>query len=183
MTFGRALTAVVTVATPDSTLVAAEVFVSTASVRPKHPRKVGVTRFIVLRHCEKAAGEDPNLTSRGKTRAAALAAVLASDQIDAVYSTPFKRTQETVQPLASARKLPVLVVEERDEKKLVAKLIRDHKGKSVVLASHVNVIPDLMTTMGVKEPLRMDENDYGDMFIVDIDTAGKATLTKERFGE
>lgn len=181
MILGLAFAAVVSAAAPELTLLSTETLVST--VTSKHPRKSGTTRFILLRHCEKAGGDDPDLTSRGKTRAKALVNVLEHDQVDAIYSTPFKRTRETVKPLATQRKLTVQLVEERDEKKLVAKLIQDHKGKSVVLASHVNVIPDLVSTMGIHEPLHMDESDYGDMFIVDIDNAGKATLTRERFGE
>lgn len=156
---------------------------STAGVVAKHPRKAGITRFILLRHCEKGSGENPNLTTRGKARAKSLVSSLNGDQIDAIYSTPFKRTQETVQPLASQRKLQVQVVEERDERKLMAKLLADNKGKSVVVASHVNVIPDLVSTLGIPDAVRMDEDDYGDMFIVDIDQAGKATMTRERFGE
>jgi 2,3-bisphosphoglycerate-dependent phosphoglycerate mutase len=180
MMFGIALAAIVSVAAAPSTFVSTTVM---TTAQAKHPRKAGVTRFILLRHCEKGSGEDPDLTNRGKTRAKALVSVLEHDQIDAIYSTPFKRTQETVKPLATQRKLPVVVVEERDEKKLVAKLMHDHKGKSVVVASHVNVIPDIVQTLGVPEALRMNEDDYGDMFIVDIDNAGRATMTRERFGE
>lgn len=154
------------------------------SVAAKRPRKANVSRFIFVRHCEKdMVGQDPPLTSAGQERAKALIAALDKEPIDAIYATEFKRTQMTVQPLAESRRLPVAIVQERNEKKFAMRLAQAHRNQSVVIASHVNVIPDVVKHLGVREPVNLEEDDYGDIFVVDVDTSGHATMTRSRFGQ
>jgi 2,3-bisphosphoglycerate-dependent phosphoglycerate mutase len=154
------------------------------SVAAKRPRKANVTRFIFVRHCEKdVAGQDPPLTAEGQERAKALVSALDNEPIDAIYATEFKRTQMTVQPLAEERHLPVAIVQERNERKFAMQLVQSHKNQSVVIASHVNVIPDVVKHLGVREPVQLEENSYGDIFVVEVDAKGRATMTRSRFGQ
>ena len=61
-----------------------------------------VTTVILVRHAEKQSeGDDPSLTAAGKERALALVHVLGEMDVAAVYSTPYARTRETAQPLAT----------------------------------------------------------------------------------
>src|SRR5688572_26423263 len=61
-----------------------------------------ITTVISVRHAEKVndGTKDPDLSMEGKARAAKLSEILSSQRIDAIYSTDFKRTKDTVQPLA-----------------------------------------------------------------------------------
>ncbi|HSI05180.1 MAG TPA: phosphoglycerate mutase family protein, partial [Myxococcota bacterium] len=139
------------------------------SIAARPDRKQTVSRYILIRHCEKAGGEtDPGLTARGQERAQALVGALEQEKVDAIYSTPYKRTQATVKPLAAAHRLNISIIEGTNDKAFAKRLLSDHKGQSVVIASHINVIPDLVKLLGVQEKVTLDEGAYGDMFIVDI---------------
>ena len=51
---------------------------------------------VIVRHAEKAnGGNDPDLSSAGRARANELARILKDSGITAIFSTEFKRTQET----------------------------------------------------------------------------------------
>mgnify|MGYP001822843450 FL=1 len=71
------------------------------------------TTIIFVRHAEKAATppDDPGLSAAGQRRVAELTRQLRDADvvagIDAIYSTPFRRTQETAQPVADALDLPI----------------------------------------------------------------------------
>ncbi|MBA2282663.1 MAG: histidine phosphatase family protein [Acidimicrobiia bacterium] len=52
---------------------------------------------------------DPPLTERGREQAAALAAWLADERIDAIYTSPMRRAVETAVPLAAAHGLEPIV--------------------------------------------------------------------------
>ena len=52
---------------------------------------------VIVRHAEKATngGNDPDLSSAGRAPADALARILKDSGITAIFTTEFKRTQET----------------------------------------------------------------------------------------
>ncbi len=56
---------------------------------------------VIVRHAEKAAngGNDPDLSSAGHARAEALARILKDSGITAIFTSEFKRTQETANAL------------------------------------------------------------------------------------
>jgi len=70
-----------------------------------------ITTFILIRHAEKdltQSTNDPDLSTEGKSHAARLVGVLMKTDIQAIYSTPFRRTQQTVEPLATAKAVQVI---------------------------------------------------------------------------
>ena len=62
------------------------------------------TTVILVRHAEKAAtpANDPGLTQAGLLRAKTLAHVAGSTNAAAVFVSQFRRTKQTVKPLAAA---------------------------------------------------------------------------------
>jgi phosphohistidine phosphatase SixA len=60
------------------------------------------TTIVVVRHAEKSMDHptDPSLSEAGRERARALAAALQGTGVSAIYTTQYKRTRETAQPLA-----------------------------------------------------------------------------------
>jgi len=66
-----------------------------------HAQK-NLTTFILIRHAEKAndGTRNPALTPQGIERAEKLKDLLVEAGVTAIYSTPYKRTQATVAPLA-----------------------------------------------------------------------------------
>lgn len=126
------------------------------------------TVFIV-RHAEKAKSgdNDPELSPAGRTRADALAKILADSGIQAIYATEFKRTQETAAPLAKALDIEVSIVPSKDSTKLASKL-RNLRNNALVVG-HGNTIPDLIKAFGIKAPIDIAESDYDNLFIVVLD--------------
>lgn len=60
-----------------------------------------MTTYYFIRHAEKErnGSRDPHLTSEGKRQAEKWREILSPLNIDLVYCTPLRRTQETAQPL------------------------------------------------------------------------------------
>jgi phosphohistidine phosphatase SixA len=133
---------------------------STAGAQP--------TIFIV-RHAEKAdtAGENPELSEVGRTRAEALANLLKDANITAIYTTEFKRTQETAAPLAKATGITPVSVPAKDTATLAAKL-RDAKG-NILVVGHGNTIPDLLKALGISASVNIGDSDYNELFLVVLD--------------
>ena len=82
-----------------------------------------MTTFLLLRHASHdwlargLAGRlpDVSLNAQGRGEADALPALLQKVRIDAIYSSPQPRTQQTVAPLASRRGIDVRIAPELDE--------------------------------------------------------------------
>src|SRR5262245_10213606 len=74
------------------------------------------TVVFVVRHAETESGSDPdpNLSVDGKERAARLAKMLSQARpvrgVDAIFSSEFRRANQTVTPLSETLSLPVNVV-------------------------------------------------------------------------
>jgi probable phosphoglycerate mutase len=84
-----------------------------------------LTRLCLVRHGEtnwnlerRAQGQmDIALNARGRAQAEALAAELATERFDRIYSSDLKRALQTAAPLARARDLPILKNQELREKR------------------------------------------------------------------
>jgi 2,3-bisphosphoglycerate-dependent phosphoglycerate mutase len=70
-------------------------------------------------HADWTPDEDRPLSARGRLDATALARALGDPPIDAIYSSPFRRARETIQPLAWACGLEPVIVHELRERTLV----------------------------------------------------------------
>ncbi len=121
--------------------------------------------IFVVRHAEKAAdGNDPDLSGAGQQRAEGLARILKDAEITAIFTTEFKRTQETAAPTAKATKISPTVVPANDIPAMAEKL-RPLKGNALVVA-HGNTIPDLVKALGIEVPITIPENDYSELFVI-----------------
>src|SRR6266540_2414733 len=87
------------------------------------PAQGGPITVFIVRHAEKGPGTpDPSLTDAGRRRAAELARAVGDAHPSALFATEFKRTQETLAPLATATGLSVTVTLARDVDGLLAKI-------------------------------------------------------------
>lgn len=125
----------------------------------------GPTIFFV-RHAEKATtgGDDMDISEAGRVRAESLATLLKDAEISAIYTTEFKRTQQTAAPLAKAVHVEPAVISSKDQPALIAKL-RASSG-NVLVVGHGNTIPDLIKTLGIGTPINIADNDYDNLFMV-----------------
>jgi broad specificity phosphatase PhoE len=131
--------------------------VSTASAQPV---------VIIVRHAEKAAngGNDPDLSSAGRARAEALARILKDSGITAIFSTEFKRTQETAAPIATSTHVTPTMVAAKDTVALVTKL-HQLNGNALVVG-HGDTIPNIVKALGINSPINIPDADYSELLIV-----------------
>jgi len=142
-----------------------------------------VTLFVV-RHAEKASGNDPDpeLSAAGRARALALVEQLADQGVDAIIATELRRTQQTVQPLAERLALTVEVIAAAAGAALVERVSKAAPGTRIVVAGHSNTVPALIAALGVEEVVEIPEERYGELFVVRLQ-GGSAQLERRRFGD
>ena len=151
------------------------------------------TTVIFVRHAEKAnsSENDPMLSEAGKARAAELARqlvdadVVPGKGVDAVYATPFRRTEDTARPVAEALGLPVLSYDANTEsaEQTMDEIVRKHKGQIVLMVGHSNTVPVLIGSMGASKNVpEIAEDEYDNMYIVSIPWFGKTKTIRVRYG-
>lgn len=144
-----------------------------------------LTTFILVRHAEKVrdGSEDPGLTKDGEKRARELAYILAHTPIDLIYSTPYRRTQATVTPVARDRRLAITTYVPMQELDFLSKLLKTHRGKTILVCGHSNTIPLMVSVLtGNKKIYTIEDHVYDNLFILQVKTIGDALLTHLRFG-
>jgi phosphohistidine phosphatase SixA len=127
-----------------------------------------ITRIIIVRHAEKNnnGNKNPSLSKTGHARAERLNTLLNDFKIDALYSSPFARTTETLQPIAKARNLEIKNYNP-DENNLALNLFNNKKGKTILVAGHSNTCPSLANILINESKYRdIDESDYGKIWII-----------------
>jgi phosphohistidine phosphatase SixA len=126
----------------------------------------------VVRHAERAdagAGSspmmasDPDLSEAGKARAQSLAATLKDAKITAIYTTQYKRTRQTAEPLAAALGLQLSVVPAADVAGLIAKV---KAGGNALVVGHSNTVGEIVAGLGVAEPVKLADNEYDNLLVV-----------------
>jgi broad specificity phosphatase PhoE len=131
--------------------------------------------IILVRHAERVqstATDDPPLTDAGKARAQRLAATLAKAEIRSVFTTRFRRTQETAKPLADLVQLTP--IEESDTVELIAKL-RTHGDETVLVVGHSDTVPDVIKAFGGPNVTIADDA-FDDLFVLSPATGALTRL-------
>ena len=126
--------------------------------------------IILVRHAEKAdaTSQDPELSAEGKQRAERLVKVAGKYKPGAFYSTNFKRTRDTLAPLAAKRKKTVQIYDARKPAELLDQITKS-KIKRHIVAGHSNSVPGLANFIGKKDVFKnLDESEYGVMWVIRI---------------
>src|SRR5260370_10073173 len=123
---------------------------------------------VIVRHAEKATngGTDPDLSSVGRARADALARILKDSGITAIFTSEFKRTQETAAPTATSALVAATCVAAKDTAALVAKL-HQLNGNALVVG-HGDTIPNIIKALGINVPINTPDADYSELLIVTL---------------
>src|SRR4051812_14941445 len=98
------------------------------------------TVFFVVRHAEKAdETNDPHLSSAGAKRAEQLMQALENLRVDGIYTTAFRRTNETAQALATKRQLTPITYAD-PTKTWIDSIVAVEKGKRVLVVGHSDTV-------------------------------------------
>src|SRR5437762_11075260 len=122
----------------------------------------------IVRHAEKAAngGSDPDLSSAGRARADELARILKDSGITAIFTSEFKRTQETAAPSATSIRATATVIPAKDTAALAAKL-HQLNGNALVVG-HGDTMPNIIKALGIDSPINIPDEDYSEFLIVTV---------------
>jgi len=148
------------------------------------------TTMIFVRHAERALepANDPGLNAAGQRRVRELTRQLVDADvvagIDAIYSTPFRRTLETAQPLATALGLDINQYDPADNEAVLAEILKQHKGKIILVVGHSNTLPTLIADLGASKKVpAIAHSEYDNIYIVSIPWFGKTKTIRLRYGQ
>lgn len=138
--------------------------------------------YLLVRHAEKdvATGKDPPLTAAGEARAQRLAAVLADQPLDAIYSSPTRRTRQTAAPVAHAKRLAIVDYDPADADAFARRLRSEHPTGTVLVVGHSDTLPPLARALCGCSVADMDERIYGIRYTLHVAADGRATLREDR---
>ena len=143
---------------------------------PPDPEPARAVTVILVRHAEKSRDHprDPGLTDAGRRRAEALADLLASVEVTHLFATEYRRTRDTLAPLAARAELPITVIPASYQDILVATLLDLPPGSTAVVAGHSDTIPGIARALGGamsgtrrgRSGEAIDESEYDRLVIV-----------------
>jgi broad specificity phosphatase PhoE len=148
------------------------------------------TAAYVVRHAEKAAptgDEEPAgdvpLTAEGERRAQALATLLSDQNVEAVFSTSWKRTRQTACPLAEQLGLEIETYSDVED--VAERVASEFKNKTVLIVGHSNTVPSIIEALGGEVPrdfaAGIPAEQYDNLFLVLSNSSGTGVLPV-RFG-
>ncbi|ADB40748.1 SixA phosphatase family protein [Spirosoma linguale] len=125
------------------------------------------TTVYIVRHAEKVNETDTtDLTPAGYARATALAEKLGNAGIDSIFSTPYYRTRQTVQPLARRVGVPIVDYTAKPTDAIVER-VKTIRGKTVLVVGHSNTILEIARGLGAKPTMgKIESGDFDNLFQV-----------------
>ena len=137
----------------------------------------------LVRHAEKLADSDPGLTEQGHARAAALAVLLKDVGVSKVYSTDYKRTRQTAEPVAKQKGLEISLYNPRAFQEFATGLKAEFlaEKKPMLVVGHSNTTPYLATLLTGKEFPMLSEDQYDHIYKVTIAEDGSLQAAIELF--
>jgi 2,3-bisphosphoglycerate-dependent phosphoglycerate mutase len=143
------------------------------------------TTVVVIRHAEKEASTvvDPALSAAGEARAALLAQMFGNakgaGRIDAIYVSPALRNRLTAAPLAGRLGIVPVVAPADDPKALARRVLRENSGGRVLIIGHSNTVPEIVAALAGRSDIpKIDEQDFGVMYIVTVPRIGHANFVR-----
>ena len=144
-----------------------------------------VTTVILIRHAEKVIdpnNNDPDLSPAGQARAQELARIFGDSGINTIYATQYKRTQQTVKPLADKLGLPITQVNSKSTPELLSQIRAQHRGETIFIAGHNNSVPEIIAALGGPAYPTIPESEYDNLYVVTVYRTGKAKVVKMKYG-
>ena len=144
------------------------------------------TTIFVMRHAEKLTSDpqepDPALAPAGEARALELAQLFGrapmGEGLDAVIVSEFRRSQDTVRPLANRLGIPVIVVPAEDVSGTARRALAENRGGRVLIVGHSDTVPEIVKNLSGVDVGPMAETEYGIVYLVTIPRFSRAAVTR-----
>lgn len=126
--------------------------------------------IVLVRHAEKdgsvANNPDPDLSAEGRERAQRLAAFAKKYKPHEIFSTNYKRTRQTAEPIAEKRKKEIQTYDPAKAADLVARVMASTTDHNLIVG-HSNTIPSLVNLFAKKEVFRnLLDTEYGVVWVI-----------------
>lgn len=128
--------------------------------------------IILVRHAEKAVAAvddktgDVELTSEGRDRAVRFAKVAKRFRPGEIFSTAYKRTRQTAEPIAKLRGKEIQTYDAAKHPELID-LILKSKTKRFVIVGHSNTVPFLANLLAKKDVFKqLPDTEYGVIYVI-----------------
>ena len=118
--------------------------------------------FYVMRHLQKAEGEDPPLSLEGQADARKLIGFFAADPPRVAYVSTTRRAYQTAAPAAKKLRMKIRRYDPADTAGLAARVLAE-RGP-VLVVGHSNTVPEIVARLGGERPAALAETDYGDVW-------------------
>ena len=142
---------------------------------------------IVLRHAEKVdpsplADNEVPLTPAGETRADTLAQVLGGSGVTKIFVTEKLRTQQTAEPLATARGITPTQINKADTAQLIAEVTSwSNRGRVMVIVGHSDTVPDIVAQLD-GGTVTVGANEFDNLFVLTL-RQPTSRIIKATYGE
>ncbi len=149
------------------TVKTAEQTTSPQVVQEKTIDQTPLFQIFFVRHAEKSKDDprDPNLNEAGYARAEQLKYHLAEAGITKIYSTDYKRTQQTVAPLAKALGIETEIY--ATDLLSIAEDLKISTTGNILVVGHSNTTPKLINKLlGEERYAKLDESVYNKLFML-----------------
>lgn len=157
------------------------------------------TTILLVRHAERqdappAPGECPppglgiqtstgtSITDAGRERAAQLAHVAGVAGVSTIYVSEVCRTQTTVKPLADRAGVPVVQFNAADVQGLVSHILSNQRGRTVLVTSHSNRAPEIISALGAAPAPVVADTDYDNLWVITVPRFGRPRLLLLKYG-
>jgi len=129
--------------------------------------------IVLVRHAERASNmatePDPDLSQEGRDRAQRLLKIAKKYKPHEIFSTDYKRTRQTVEPIANYRHKTVQIYDPAKHAELIDQMMKSNT-EHYLIVGHSNSIPVLANLLLKKEVFipRLSEAEYGVIWVVRI---------------
>jgi len=158
-------------------------FILLSAVFPLGARE---TTVVLVRHAERESlwdGDSP-LSLAGQRRIQHLVPLLEAFKPTALYTSDLARTQQTLAPLAARLGLKPVIRSKGDTPLLPSEMLRDHRGETIVICWHHDLMKKLVRGLGVTGAVPYWSIDtYDWLWVVHVPDQGEATLEQRMQGQ
>jgi broad specificity phosphatase PhoE len=165
---------------------AVSTLIASTSTRATAQETVSPMTVILVRHAEKKVvppeNKDPDISDEGVKRAEELAKMFADAGIGAIYTSQYKRTQQTVKPLVEKLGIAAAIIEAQKTPELIKHIRAQKPGQVVFVAGHNNTVPEVIAALGGPKLPIIPETQYDNLYILTINSDGSTKLLKLKYG-
>ena len=148
-------------------------------------KETAITKIFIVRHAEKASGNDPVLTAAGNIRAGDLMRTLHNEGIQKIYVTQYLRTQMTGDSLRIQASIDTVhyAADTLCDDLISTIMAHSDFGKTILIIAHSNTVPKIIRKLGVLDypQAYIPDYEFDNLYLVTYKNE-KAKIKKMKYG-